>query len=212
MDAEIKKFAELNGIEVGDELGAGSSSRVYKASKNNTKLALKVIVKTGRESESKKLSYSREKSILKELNHPGIVKMIEVFDNSKVILFLFDLLDGDLQMLFEKEGLENRGVSLDKALNWFVQIVRAVEYLDEKGIYNRDLKLENILVEKETGNLKVCDFGSSCKKGNDIDELSSKELVGTRAYKSPEIIEGKAHNISAAEIWKLGVILYYFLT
>ena len=79
----------------------------------------------------------------------------------------------------------------------------ALRYLHAHRIAHRDLKLENVLVERRTGCAKLCDFGFAV-------ELHSKEefvneFSGTRAYSSPEVLLMRPHSPFAADIWSFGV-------
>lgn len=73
-----------------------------------------------------------------------------------------------------------------KALEFFIQILNGLRYIHELDILHRDLKLENILLNKE-GQIKICDFGFS----ENQKESSEIVSVGTRGYQAPELIECK---------------------
>jgi len=105
----------------------------------------------------------------------------------------------DLYSLFENN------VKLDSTVIVFfaAQIILAIGYLHKRNIVHRDMKLENILVDKQ-GYIKVIDYGLSKKlKPNTICE----ELSGTFMYMAPEMINKKGHNMSV-DWWALGIILY----
>lgn len=84
-----------------------------------------------------------------------------------------------------------------------VQLIDAVRHLHKNGIAHRDLKLENILINKE-GYLKIIDFGISKKfeKGH-----STKTICGTVEYMAPEITKKKGYGM-AVDWWAVGIILY----
>lgn len=98
--------------------------------------------------------------------------------------------------------------SESKAKFIFKQIVECVHYLNAKGICHRDIKDENIVIDKNL-NVKLIDFGSSVvvkPHGRLFDRF-----YGTINYASPEILRGEKYRAEAAEIWSLGILLYTLL-
>jgi len=85
----------------------------------------------------------------------------------------------------------------------FSQILEAVHYTHSNGIVHRDIKLENILVDKSM-NIKLADFGFATN--DHIDRLDS--FLGSPAYMAPEILEGKIYNGKKTDIFALGVVLF----
>jgi len=85
----------------------------------------------------------------------------------------------------------------------FHQLCNAIAYLHAKGIAHRDLKLENILLDKKH-NIKLIDFGLS-KYGEAAKKM--RTLCGTKYYLAPEIVRGEAYSIQC-DVWSLGVILF----
>ncbi|XP_026550079.1 serine/threonine-protein kinase Nek8-like, partial [Notechis scutatus] len=105
------------------------------------------------------------------------------------------------------EFIHKRGNSLldeETILHFFVQILLALHHVHAKQILHRDLKTQNILLDKHHTTLKIGDFGIS-------KILSSKSkaytVVGTPCYISPELCEGKPYN-QKSDIWALGCVLY----
>jgi len=80
-----------------------------------------------------------------------------------------------------------------------------VAYLHSKGYAHRDLKLDNILMDFATKNIKIIDFGFS-QKVRDDEKLSI--YCGTPHYMDPDIVRKQPHNAKAADVWACGVILY----
>lgn len=116
---------------------------------------------------------------------------------------------GDLLEWIRKRG----GISEQLGRWFFQQLIIGLDYIHRKGIANRDIKLENTLIEgEEWPLLKICDFGYS---KNSITGSDPKSLVGTRPYLAPELISetrgpGK-YNGFKADIWSAGVFLYVML-
>ena len=88
----------------------------------------------------------------------------------------------------------------------FSQIISGVDYLHESGIYHRDLKLENIMLDKDN-NVKIIDFGLAA-----IDEGKAlKRQCGSIHYIAPEVLAGP-YNGAKADIWSCGIIFYAMVT
>lgn len=83
--------------------------------------------------------------------------------------------------------------------------------MHENNVVHRDLKLENILIDRESKQTKLIDFGFSIKVKN-AQETKLQYMCGTPTFMSPELAQKKDHLGAPADIWALGVILYILLT
>ncbi|CAI8011662.1 Serine/threonine-protein kinase Chk2, partial [Geodia barretti] len=150
-----------------------------------------------------------EVKILKELHHPCIIQIEDVFDGPDALYIVLELVEGG--ELFDRVvSVGKFSESVGKFL--FYQILGAVNYLHERNITHRDLKPENILLatdEQETL-IKVTDFGLSKFVG---EASLMRTLCGTPSYLAPEILEsaGLGGYSKAVDCWSLGVILYIML-
>ena len=102
----------------------------------------------------------------------------------------------------------------DMARYFFRQIISAVDYCHHRRIAHRDLKLANVLLDKQSPpRLKLCDFGLSC--AYNYEEGNSYTVVGTPAYMSPEVLDKQHHpegyDPVKADVWSAGVVLYTML-
>lgn len=150
----------------------------------------------------------REIALLKKLNHPNIVKLVEVLD---------DLDQDNLYMVFElMEKGEVMDIPTSKTLteelarSYFRDAVLGLEYLHYQKIIHRDLKPSNLLLDND-GHAKIADFGVSQEfMGRDAEVSSS---AGTPAFHSPEAVSLTHSNIQGKplDIWALGVTLYCFM-
>jgi len=147
-----------------------------------------------------------EITILKKLNHPGIVRIHDVIDTStNVYIFLEFVNGGELfQRISNKGNLDEKTAKL-----FFHQILQAVLYLHENNIIHRDLKPENLLLDtKDEGTfVKITDFGLAKIVG---EESFMKTLCGTPNYIAPEVLSQSKYD-KAVDCWSLGVILYAML-
>ncbi|KAK9915345.1 hypothetical protein WJX75_007906 [Coccomyxa subellipsoidea] len=158
-----------------------------------------------------KISKYVEREIMnhKQLRHPHIVELREVFLTPEYLAIAMEYAtDGDMfQLVVRRRGL------LEKDARWyFQQLIIAVDYCHRMGVANRDIKLENTLLEGTTRPIiKICDFGYS---KHEVYNSAPGSRVGTPAYLAPEVIlttKGKTYNAKVADVWACGVMLYVML-
>ena len=157
------------------------------------------------------LSVHNEITILKNMNHTGIVAMLGYGDAGEVVkpsgrhinnLVYITMEYVPCGLLFDL--CQKMGAMGEDAGRFFVtQLLDALDYMHTKRVVHRDLKLENILVD-DSMNLKIADFGFACYKN--IDALTSYR--GTMTYMAPEIKEGKTYKGTQVDLFSLGVILF----
>eukprot|EP00884_Botryococcus_braunii_P001785 jgi/Botrbrau1/11607/Bobra.247_1s0021.1 len=140
--------------------------------------------------------------------HPHIVQFKEVFVTRKYFCLVMEYVrGGDLLSYFNKH---RRILKAEEVARWFFQqLIVALDYCHKKGVVNRDIKLENTLLDgSKKPLLKLTDFGF-CKN---LLDSSAKSQVGTPAYIAPEVILCKAvYDGKAADVWSCGVMLYIML-
>jgi len=143
----------------------------------------------------------REVRIMKTLDHPNIVKLYEVIENSKQLLLVMEYANGG--EVFDYLVAHGR-MKEKEARAKFRQIVSAVQYLHKKNIVHRDLKAENLLLDADM-NIKIADFGFSNEftPGNKLDTF-----CGSPPYAAPELFQGRKYDGAEVDVWSLGVILY----
>jgi len=184
------------------KIGSGSFATVYLAQKEQNLYALKVINKTDITAIYEQ-KLNNEIHILKKINHPNIVKLYDVIEtNESYYLILEYISGGDLYDLVTSSDFSKLQINDKKKI--FNQIAGAVRYLHENKISHADLKLENVLIDKDK-NIKLTDFNLAYEfKEGEKNKLS----CGSLEYAAPEIILGKLHYPCPSDIWALGVILY----
>lgn len=142
-----------------------------------------------------------EKSILQKVDHPFIIEMSWSYHDDTSLYMLFEYVCGGELFTY----LRNAGRFSSATGSFYAaQIVLALEYLHKMHVVYRDLKPENLLLDRE-GFLKITDFGFA-KKLHD----RTWTLCGTPEYLAPEIIQSKGHN-KAVDWWALGILIYEML-
>lgn len=105
--------------------------------------------------------------------------------------------------------LRNGPIPLEKAQKIFAQLVGAVSYVHNMSCVHRDLKLENILLDKNE-NVKLCDFGFTREYESKMSYLQT--FCGTICYSAPEMLKGEKYAGEKVDVWSLGIILFALLT
>lgn len=192
----------LNHYSLDEVLGQGSYGTVYRAIHylTGSSRAVKVLL-----SEKIRGDIMNEAEILKSLDHPNILKIHEVIEDSRSVNIVTELCTGG--NLYER--VVQRGlISENTSAHYIRQILSSLIYCHKAGIVHRDLKPENILFEsaREDSLLKVIDFGISTHFSR---ENPLKNSIGTIYYMAPEVITGEYGE--KCDIWSCGVILYILL-
>lgn len=98
---------------------------------------------------------------MQQLNHCYVVRYIESFVKEKSVCIVMEYAEnGDLQKYLERRKIENRPLSEEQVIEWFIQLLLGLKYIHEKKIVHRDLKPDNIFISSDN-ELKIGDFGIS---------------------------------------------------
>lgn len=185
-------------------IAQGSFGTVRLGTKNSKKVAVKCV----------KLKYSnvanQEIKILSSLNHEAVITLIEYGKTEEFIYLCFELYLFDLEQYIEIHG----SLTLFTARTVFGQITSAVDYIHNMGIYHRDIKPQNIVINEKL-TVKLIDFGSA------TNNKYSHGVFGTHPFSSPEASLSSSQKCSTGcnycysnaenDLWALGVLLYFIM-
>jgi BR serine/threonine kinase len=208
----MEPMAEETGHQFGDyvilkTIGAGTTGKVKLARNSATGqlVAIKVIKKAHfAERPNLRGKIDREIALLRILDHPHILKLIDVLDSPYHLHLVLEFAQrGELfEYLVRTQTLRE-----DTALEIFRQLIYGLEYLHSHSICHRDLKPENILLDAN-GQVRIADFGFARWMRESVAETS----CGSPHYAAPEVLRGVKYDGCAADIWSAGVILYALLS
>jgi len=192
---------------IGKMLGSGAFGevRVCVHRESGAQRAVKVLRKAHMDEDEKRMFFN-EINILKDLDHPNLLKMYEFFEDEKRYYIVTDICKGG--ELFDEIVARGKFTERDASM-LMKQVLSCINYCHQNHIVHRDLKPENILLEqnKEFDQIKIIDFGTSLvvEEGKKLDEK-----LGTPYYIAPEVL---AKNYGPkCDIWSCGVITYIVLS
>eukprot|EP00038_Savillea_parva_P020480 m.31475 g.31475 ORF g.31475 m.31475 type:complete len:299 (-) comp4805_c0_seq1:171-1067(-) len=190
-----------------EKLGEGTYGTVYKAKVRgkNEYVAMKKI-KVEAEDEGVPSTAIREISLLKELDHPTVVKLHEVIHAEAKLYLVFEFLEFDL-----KKYMDSVQGMLDPMLvkSYMYQLLKGVSFCHSHRILHRDLKPQNLLIDSK-GNIKLADFGLARAFGIPV-RTYTHEVV-TLWYRAPEILLGAKQYACPVDMWSLGTIFVEMIT
>lgn len=190
-----------------EKVGEGTYGVVYKArdltpGANGRIVALKKI-RLEAEDEGVPSTAIREISLLKELRNENIVRLYEIIHQESRLYLVFEFLDLDLKKYMDNVASQPDGMGPGIVTKFAYQLVRGIYYCHAHRILHRDLKPQNLLIDKE-GNLKLADFGLARAFGIPL-RTYTHEVV-TLWYRAPEVLLGSRHYNTAIDMWSVGCI------
>ncbi|MCS7047154.1 MAG: serine/threonine protein kinase, partial [Gemmataceae bacterium] len=200
---------KLGPFLVDKQLGAGAMGTVYRASHEKTGkyVAIKLIAASLAGNEQAVARFEREIAILKQLDHPNIIKYVGSGRWHKTPFYIMEFVEGEsLDRILERKqrlGWEDV-VAIGK------QLCAALQYSHDQGIIHRDLKPANLMVLHD-GTVKLTDFGIA--KDTDVTALTAANAtLGTASYMSPEQCKGARDLTGKSDLYSMGIMFYELLT
>ena len=194
---------------IGEEIGNGKFGVIKLCINKKTKQKYALKIQSKKDMDTNDLELVRaEIEILKICQHPNIIKLYDIFENSEYFYIIMEYCSGgDLFSYIEKRNFK---LPEKKTCEIIFKLCRALYYIHSYGIVHRDLKPENILMTDDTENadIRLLDFGLSKILGPD--EMCD-EPYGTLSYVAPEVITGEPYN-KQVDLFSVGVITYLLLS
>lgn len=196
-------FEDKYYLYTGLKIGEGNYSNVYKCTSHSNfdvQYAVKIIDKT-KFGLLDKEHFRAEINVLKMLDHPNIIKTYDTYETMRTISIVTELIsDGDLfEYILKKKCFDD-----NQLRPLMSQLLSCAQYLHTHGIIHSDIKPENILYDKLTGQIKLIDFGlSKILLPNKKIEI----LDGTLSYVAPEALRSNIY-CAESDVWSIGVIMY----
>jgi eukaryotic-like serine/threonine-protein kinase len=194
---------------VDKELGSGSMGTVVRAKskKNGERVAIKLMSLALGSSDAAISRFKREIEILKQLDHPNIVKYKVSGRYHGSPFYIMEYVSGESldHILYRRSK-----VPWEEVVTMGIDLCAALQHAHEQGIIHRDLKPSNLMVLKD-GTVKLTDFGIA--KDTDVTALTAaNSTVGTAAYMSPEQCRGVRDITHKTDLYSMGIMFYELLT
>uniref|UniRef100_A0A8C5B0P6 non-specific serine/threonine protein kinase n=1 Tax=Gadus morhua TaxID=8049 RepID=A0A8C5B0P6_GADMO len=207
MDTSIsqhkRKVSTMNDFDYLKLLGKGTFGKVIlvKEKASGTYYAMKILKKEVIIAKDEVAHTLTESRVLKNTRHPFLTSLKYSFQTKDRLCFVMEYVNGG-ELFFHLS--RERVFSEDRTRFYGAEIVSALDYLHSAKIVYRDLKLENLMLDKD-GHIKITDFGL-CKEGI-TDTATMKTFCGTPEYLAPEVLEDNDYG-RAVDWWGLGVVTY----
>ncbi|OQR70783.1 cyclin-dependent kinase 13-like [Tropilaelaps mercedesae] len=215
-DDDLPNWGErcVDVFNIVQQIGEGTYGQVYKAQDRNSgvMVALKKV-RMENEKEGFPITAIREIKILRQLNHPSIVNLMEVVtDKSDALDFrkdkgafylVFEYMDHDLMGLLESGLVDFKPGHI---ASFMKQLLEGLSYCHRKNFLHRDIKCSNILMNNQ-GQIKLADFGlARYYNAEDKDRPYTNKVI-TLWYRPPELLLGEERYGPAIDVWSCGCIL-----
>jgi serine/threonine protein kinase len=202
-----KSYNSLDRYLKMEKVGEGTYGVVYKAKDLVTGdiVAMKKI-RLDAEDEGVPSTAIREISLLKELNHPNIVRLVNVLLIENKLYLVFEFLDKDLR---KYSDIVKKNMHKMLIKSYLYQLLKGICFCHQHRVLHLDLKPQNLLIDRK-GNLKIGDFGLARAVGIPL-RTYTHEVV-TLWYRAPEILLGGRQYSTPVDVWSIGCIFAEMVT
>jgi eukaryotic-like serine/threonine-protein kinase len=200
---------DLGPYNVDKELGSGAMGAVFRAKnrKSGERVAIKLMSLALGSSETAVNRFTREIAILKQLDHPNIVKYKGSGRYHGSPFYIMEYVEGEsLDHILYRRGR----LPWEEVVEIGISLCAGLQHAHDKGIIHRDLKPSNLMILKD-GVVKLTDFGIA--KDTDVTALTAaNSTVGTAAYMSPEQCRGVRDISHKTDLYSMGIMFFELLT
>jgi tRNA A-37 threonylcarbamoyl transferase component Bud32 len=197
--------------ELESEIGRGGMSVVYRARDRrlNRPIAIKVLPPELAHDQAIRVRFTREAQMSAQLSHPHIVPIYDVGERDGIAYFVMALVTGgNLGAVLTREPRQ----PVEEVRRILAEVADALAYAHLRGVIHRDIKPDNILLDRLTGRAMVTDFGIARAMEAGARLTATGIAVGTPTYMSPEQAIGERELDGRSDIYSTGVLGYQMLT
>ncbi|KAG8990501.1 TFIIH complex serine/threonine-protein kinase subunit kin28 [Tulasnella sp. JGI-2019a] len=186
------------------KIGEGGYAAVYRARHTVTgrQAAIKKI-KVGQFKDGLNMSAVREVRYLRELHHPNVIALLDVFSSETNLNLVLEILNSDLEVV-----IRDRTIPFFKSQDvksWMAMTIRGLEFCHRNWVLHRDIKPSNLLISS-SGVLKLADFGLARDLADPHAYMRMTSQVVTRWYRPPELLYGCRQYSTSIDIWAVGAV------
>jgi len=195
-------------FEVLEEIGTGGMGTVYRVldRKINEEMALKVLKPEIAPSSTVIERFKNELKLARRISHKNVCRLYDLHEEAGIFFITMEYVPGeDLKSLIHREGR----LSVERASALVMQIVEGLVQAHQLGVVHRDLKPQNIMIDRQ-GNVRIMDFGIA-RQLSGPDLTAAGMIIGTPYYMSPEQASGEGTD-QRTDIYALGAIFYEMVT
>ena len=186
-------------------IGRGGTADTYRAldQMQEREVALKVLVDR---SDDVNRRFLRDAQAMAKLNHPGIVQVFDVGEESGISYIVMELVRGKTL-----RDLEGGSISYRQAITYLVDVLEALDYAHKDGTIHRDIKPSNIMTIEDGRHVKVMDFGLARRTSDMTETTRTGQIVGTIGYLAPERFLSKPADVRS-DLYSVGIVMYEIFT
>ena len=208
IEIDTSLIKQIGNYRLGEEIGSGAFGKVILGLHMLTgeKVAIKILDKFMLNQTPEDYGLvKQELNILKIVKHKNIVQLYEILETPQHIFIIMEYCEGQdiLDYILTKGRL-----SENEALKYFQQLINALYYLHSQNITHRDIKIDNLLLDRNM-DLKLIDFGLSTKYR---DDHLLNQPCGTVVYAAPEVLDCREYHGMLADVWSSGIVLFGMLS
>ena len=191
--------------EIRELIGRGGTADTYRAQDSllDREVAVKVLIDRSDDINNR---FVREAQAMAKLNHPNIVQVFDVGQESGISYIVMELVRGKTL-----RDLEGGSLSYRQALTYLIEMLEALSYAHDAGTIHRDIKPSNVMIDDESKKVKVMDFGLARRTSDMTQTTRTGQIVGTIGYLAPERFLSKPAD-SRSDLYSVGVVMYEIFT